>query len=314
MDLSVIIVNWNTVTLLRNCLYTVYEKVSDISFEVIVVDNASEDDSAAMVRDQFPEANLIVNDSNLGFASANNIGIMASKGRHILLLNSDTLVLDDVIQNSVAYLDQNKNCAAMGCKVLNQDCTIQPSTSLFPGVKPLILQTLGLDRLGFLPALQRYRVKNIDPAAVNRVETISGCYLMVKKAVIDQIGGLDEDFFFFGEETDWCERLRQHGHELHYAPVGQIIHLGGGSSRPLKYTRDLMLTQATVRLHRKHKGLWSALLVFLILWLFNASRWGYWAVHSWLKGSYKAADRSQHFKNICRDYHTVWPSNEGAGS
>ncbi|WND03274.1 glycosyltransferase family 2 protein [Temperatibacter marinus] len=310
MDLSIIIVNWNTKDLLMNCLSTVYNKVEDIRYQVIVVDNASTDGSQQMVKDLFPSVFLIENEMNLGFACANNIALSVAKGRHILLLNSDTLVLDSVIQKSVQYLDQTPHCWAMGCQVLNDDCTIQPSASRFPSFLNLAIQTLGFDKLN-IPFFQRYRKLISKHQAATAVETISGCYLMAKKDAFNTIGLLDESFFFFGEETDWCERVRKTGFEVHYAPVGKIIHFGGGSSRPLQYRRDILLTQATVRLHRKHKGLLASLFVYFLLLSFNLSRWMFWTLSAMLTTKPANQARQRHFQNVCLNYLKAWPSKKG---
>ena len=146
MDLSIIIVNWNTRDMLRNCLASIPGQ-DGLQKEIIVIDNASEDGSAAMVAAEFPEARLIRNSANLGFATATNQGLRVARGRHQLLLNSDTLVLGDVLTASVRYMDANPDIGMMGCKVLNEDGTTQMTCSLYPSFFNLLLQTLGLNRL-----------------------------------------------------------------------------------------------------------------------------------------------------------------------
>lgn len=312
MKLSIIIINWNTEKLLRDCLASVYKNSPDYLFETIVVDNASADGSPEMVKRLFPQVFLIENKKNLGFAAANNIGIGASSGEYVLLLNSDTLVHGDVLASSTQYLDKTPVAGALGCRVLNADKTLQHSTSQFPSFLNLFLQTSGLDRIKTIPFLQRYRMQYWKRERAQAVETISGCYLMARRATFKDIGLLDESFFFFGEETDWCKRLRDTGQEIHFAPVGSVTHFGGGSSASLNYRRDLMLTQATVRLHLKHNGLLHAILVFLLLLIFNASRTLYWTIFCTVKENSAAFSRMQHFWGVCSHFLKAWPDKRGA--
>lgn len=301
MVLSIIIVNWNTVDLLRNCLTSVMENAPTVPYEVLVIDNGSTDDSAEMVARQFPKVQFHEMRENLGFAKANNVGFQLAKGRILLMLNSDTLVHGDVLTRSVDYLLETPHVGAMGCRVLNADGSHQPSAGCFPSHTFLGAQTLGLTKM--LP----YAFRQAPDQETQAVETLSGCYLMMHRAVLDHVGPLDEDYYFFGEETDWCRRVRAHGFQLHYAPVGQITHFGGGSSAPLNFRRDVMLTNATVRLHRKHKGTVSAILVFLHLLIFNASRGIFWAILNALNPTKERSNRADHFASVVRHYRDAWP-------
>ncbi len=308
MDLSIIVINWNTCELLRNCLNSVLDGApKGGSFEIIVVDNASTDGSREMVKRLFPQVTMILNETNKGFAAANNQAMQIASGSNILLLNSDTLVHGDVLANSLAYMDAHWHVGAMGCRVLNEDGSLQHSTSQFPSLLNLMIQTLGLDRLTFMSAFRKYRMLDWDRQSERYVETISGCYLMVRKECIEAVGALDEDFFFFGEETDWCRRIREAGWRVAFAPVGNITHFGGGSSGTLNHRRDLMLSEATVRLHRKHSGLVTALGVYILLFVFNSSRFAYWAVVSKSRRAARAKDRTVHFKGVSLRFLKAWP-------
>ncbi|WP_211332068.1 glycosyltransferase family 2 protein [Eilatimonas milleporae] len=309
--LSIVIVNWNTERLLRDCLASVHANPPAMPFEIIVVDNASGDGSRAMVRRDFPQVRLIACRENLGFAAANNIGFGAAAGRYILLLNSDTLIHGDVLAASVRYLDRHDGVGAMGCRVLNADGTLQHSTSQFPGFLNLLLQTLGLDRVSGSAFLQRYRMKHWQRDTAQAVDTVSGCYMLVRRACMAQVGLLDERFFFFGEETDWCRRMAEAGWAVHFAPVGTITHFGGGSSGTLNHRRDLMLTQATVRLHLKHSGLAAALAVFLLLFVFNGSRIFFWALRGLATGQRPALRRARFFLDITSRFLSAWPRRQG---
>lgn len=315
MDLSIIIINWNTREMLRDCLNSVFDFAPRGTFEVIVVDNASTDGSAAMIRDAFPTIKLIINSYNRGFAAANNQALKIAAGRNLLLLNSDTLIHGSVLQKSSDYLDTHRNVGAMGCRVLNADGSLQHSTSQFPSFFNLFLQTSGLDRLSFLPALRRYHMLDWDRKTARNVETVSGCYLMVRRTVVDAVGLLDEAFFFFGEETDWCRRIRRAGWIVRFAPVGSITHFGGGSSDALSYRRDIFLTEATVRLHCKHYGQTAGVAVYLLLLAFNLSRAIYWSLKSfWGKATDKAVLRALHFRQVVLAIPSAWPAGKGGMS
>lgn len=309
MELSIIVINWNTRDMLRDCLHSVFEFQPSSSFEVLIVDNASTDGSQSMVSQEFPNAKLLCNLQNLGFAAANNRALKVAKGEYMLLLNSDTLVHGDVLERSLSYMRDNGHVGAMGCRVLNADKTLQHSTSQFPSFFNLMLQTLGLDRISAIPFLQRYRMLNWNRDTTRIVDTVSGCYMMVRRDCIDEVGLLDEDFFFFGEETDWCRRMRTAGWDIAFAPVGEITHFGGGSSGSLNHKRDLMLTEATVRLHLKHGGVLAASTVFILLTVFNSSRFVFWWLRTRVSKDQKHSARMRHFLDVTREILAAWPKN-----
>jgi len=302
MDLSIVIVNWNTRDMLRSCLASIPIS-SGLQSEVIVIDNASRDGSSLMVAEEFPEVRLIQNSANLGFATATNQGLRVAQGRYLLLLNSDTLVLGDVLTESVRYMDVHPDVGMMGCKVLNEDGTTQMTCSLFPSFLNLLLQSLERPRW-----LRRYQMLDWARDDEREVEVISGCYLVARRTAVAQIGLLDESFFLYGEETDWCRRCADAGWRLVFAPVGRIIHFGSGSSRQLNYKRDLMLSEGTVRLHRKHGGRPAALSVWLLLLLFNTSRSTYWSLRSIADSSGATRSRAGHFRQVVRHFSRAWPT------
>ena len=306
-DLSILIVNWNTRELLRDCLVSVRRglRSAEISAEVLVVDNGSRDGSIQMMKEQFPDAVLIANSDNRGFARANNQALERASGRHVLLLNSDTIVHADVLARSVEYLDGHHDVGGMGCRVLNEDGSLQVSTSVHPGLWSLLGMTLGRGHLGnqVLPG-----GRGGAGAGWHELdsEVLSGCYLMVRREVLGQVGLLDPGFFFFGEETDWCLRIRSAGWRLVFAPVGEITHLGGGSAKRLGGRRDLLLTGALIRLQRKHGGRVRALAMWSLLLAFNASRALYWRAVAAVRRDRVALDRSRHFMEVLAGYSRVW--------
>lgn len=304
-DLSIIVISYNTLELTQECLASVFQEAPNCSFEVIVVDNNSEDGSARMITGEFPSVRLIENKENKGFAAANNQGFEIATGKNFLLLNSDTIVMGDVLQQSVDFLIEHQEVGAMGCRVLNTDGTTQLTCSMFPSNLNLLIMTTGLDRLRWPKFLSRYQMRYWDRDTVRDVEVISGCYLLIRAELVKSVGALDEDFFFFGEETEWCERIRDAGWALRFAPVGEIIHHGGGSVKKLNYKRDVMLSRATILLHKKSRNLFSAIVCFFILVTFNFSRAVFWTLRSLFDE--KAKSRALHFRSVVSQISSTWP-------
>lgn len=306
IDLSIVIVSYNTMEMTRDCLKSVYCNTGALSCEVIVVDNNSQDGSLDMIVREFPDVILIANNANLGFAAANNQGFVVAKGEFLLMLNSDTIIIGNVLEKSVEFLKISQQIGAMGCQVLNTDGSIQPTCSGFPTLFRLAVMTLALDRIPGFSFLDTYLLRHWKRNNEREVEVISGCYLMFRKTVLEQVGPLDERFFFFAEETDWCRRVREAGWKLYFSPVGQIVHHGGGSVKKLSYKRDVMLTAATVRLHRKYGGMLSALMVYFVLMFFNVSRLLVWEVYS--VKSKKHSCKAEHFRNVVKSHRACWPA------
>lgn len=306
LDLSIIIVNWNTREMLRGCLSSVLVGLGKLNAEIFVVDNFSEDGSTTMVAEAFPVVRLIRNAKNKGFAAANNQALMVARGRHVLLLNSDTVVHGDVLTASVAWLDAHHDVGAMGCRVLNGDGSLQVTGSQFPSLLNLFLLTTGLSRL---PGafFDRFQMRRWDRRDEREIDVISGCYMLARRTAIDQVGLLDDSFFFYGEETDWCRRFQSKGWRLMFAPVGEITHFGGGSVKTLNHVRDIMLTEGTVRLHRKHYGLIGGVACWLLLAGFNVSRAVVWSLIS-LSRTKRTRARAKHFRCVVANFGRTWPS------
>lgn len=307
MDLSIIIVNWNTCALLRDCLATVYASLGGIRAEVFVVDNASTDASLAMLGEEYPGVIAIANARNLGFAAANNLALIRAQGRHLLLLNTDTLVHGAVLERAVAWLDAHPKVAVMGPRILNRDGTVQVSSTRFPTLGNLTLQTLGLTRLA---VFDRYRMERWDRRDTRAVQVISGCAMFVQRTALARVGLLDDAFFFYGEETDWCHRFAKAGWQVVFAPVGEITHFGGGSVKSLNHMRDILLTQGTVRLHVKHGGLVAGVACYALLGLFNLSRAILWSALALIRPG--ARDRARHFRRVVAAFGKAWPSRVAA--
>lgn len=306
LDLSIVIVSWNTQDVLRDCLRSTFANLGALRAEVIVVDNASSDGSADMVAREFPRAVLVRNPTNAGFAAANNVGFRIARGRHVLLLNSDTVVLGDVITRSVRWLDADPDVGVMGCRVLNPDRTMQPTCFGYPHFVDLLWMTAGLHELPWPRFLGRYQLRGWRRDTERDVEVVTGCYMLVRRVAMDQVGELDEGFFFCGEETDWCERFKRAGWRIVFTPVGEIVHIGNASGRKLDSRRDVLLTAGLVRLHRKHGGVLGLVSVGALLWFFNASRWLGWSLIAAFGRGRDARRRRDHFRGVLRGFGEVW--------
>ena len=255
VDVSVIIVNWNTRELLRACLASTYAESPSDRLEVIVVDNGSSDGSVEMVRKEFEQVILIVNPDNRGFASANNQGIAIAKGRYVLLLNSDTIVLDRAIEKAITFADQHPGTAVTGCRILNPDRTLQNSCFMFPSNLNWFLFSTYLYKLfsrsRFFGREQMTWWQRDD---VREVDVVTGCFMLVNRKAIDEVGMMDEQFFMYAEETDWCYRFKREGWKNRFTPSAEIIHIGGASAARLGAQRAQVTNKSFIRYMYKH---WS---------------------------------------------------------
>lgn len=255
-DVSVIIVNWNTRDLLRGCLASVAAE-TQVSHEVMVIDNASADGSAAMVATEFPDVVLIANAANRGFAAANNQGLVVAKGRHVLLLNPDTIVLEDAIGRMLGWLARHPDVGCVGCQVLEGPDVIQQTSFADPGPVNLAIVELGLHRLArWLPVFGRPRYRDWDRQTEREVDVVSGMFMLVPRLVLEAVGPLDEAFFIYVEEADWCRRIRKAGWRCVFAPVAQIVHLDGGgkSTVQIKSRMHVQMQKSHLIYVRKHHG------------------------------------------------------------
>lgn len=280
-DVSVVIVSWNTKDILQNCLKSVYEQSHNISFEVIVVDNASSDGSAEMIKKDFPQVILTENSKNCGFAAANNQGIAIAKGRYVLLLNSDTIVLDGAIEKILYFADTHPESAVVGCRVLNPDRTLQPTCFMFPSILNMFLSSTYLYKL--FPKSRffgRERMTWWNGNDVREVDVVRGCFMFVRQNAIQQVGSIDERFFMYAEETDWCYRFKKTSWKVMFTPAGEIIHFGGQSSRQMPAQMTLQLRGSILLFMKKHKSYITYMLACLLVALFFFLRVPYWLVRA----------------------------------
>jgi GT2 family glycosyltransferase len=267
-DVAIIVVSYNTRQLLHDCLASVYMQTSGISFETYVVDNDSNDGSQDMIRTEFPRVRLIANNENKGFAAANNQAIRVADARYVLLLNPDTIVLERVIQKSVAYMDANLDVGALGCKVRWPDMTVQGTIFRFPGLLDLALDVL---RLPYLfeshPFFDRARYGAHDTDKARDVDCVAGCYMLVRMGTITKAGVLDEDFFMYGEEMEWCWRIWKSGVRIVYYPGASIIHLKGQSTAQFSGGLKAAVRRAAILFLDKTRGSLTAWVSNFIMFL-----------------------------------------------
>lgn len=234
MDVSIIIVNYNTRDLLQRCLRSVYAETKEISFEVFVVDNNSQDGSGEMLGVDFPHVTTILNIENKGFSAANNQALTEAKGQFVLLLNSDTKILDGTIQKMYRFMKDNPGIGISGCKLLNEDGTLQQSCGNFPSMRNLFAESLFLNH--FFPKLsatEGYFLRLNSLSKEMDVDVIKGAFMMIRSTVMKSIGFLDESFFMYTEETDFCYRAKKAGFRVVYSPNAEVVHYEGGSVKDI---------------------------------------------------------------------------------
>lgn len=277
MDVSIIIVAWNVRKLLYDCLKSVYDQTKGIDFEVIYVDNASEDGSVEMVRSEFPQAKIIKNEENKGFIKANNQGIEIANGRYVLLLNSDTIVLDNAIAKTVKFADEHPKAAVVSCKVLYPDRTLQRTCFMYPSVLNMFLDTTYL--FNIFPESKFFGREQMSwwhYNDVREVETVCGCYSLVRKEAIKQVGLMDERYFVYGDDPDWCYRFRKSGWKIMFTPDCQIIHYGGQTTRQMARKLRLQLHGSELIFMKLHRGKLAFPFACLLKALFFILRVPYW--------------------------------------
>jgi len=253
-DVSVITVSYNTKDLLAQCLRSVFEQTPSLKVEVIVVDNASADDSCRIVREEFPSVHLIANERNEGITRANNQGIRASSGRYVLLLNPDTVVLDRSIERMVTFLDDHPQIGACGCRLVDPDGIVQPSHFPFPTLLGALYTYSGLfERIPFLARL-------LVPARIdgpNQTRPVGVCAtacLLVSRARIEDVGLMDESFFLYGDDVDLCKRMWECDWPVFYLAEGRVIHYEGASQSDNLARRRLRTLHGDLQYLRKWRG------------------------------------------------------------
>lgn len=233
MLLSIIIVNYNVKYFLEQCLSSVYNSTGDFDLEVFVVDNASVDDSVAMVREKFPQVKVIANDDNVGFARANNQALKVAKGDYLLLLNPDTLVEPNTFEQCIHFMQEHPDCGGLGVKMINGEGKfLKESKRGFPTPATSFYKISGLIRLfPHNKKIAAYYMGHLPEDETNEIEILPGAYIMLSRAAFEKVGYLDEDYFMYGEDIDFSWRIRLAGFKNYYLPSARIIHYKGESTK-----------------------------------------------------------------------------------
>jgi GT2 family glycosyltransferase len=254
-QISVIIVNWNAQRYLRDCLTSIHESGGSLVREIIVVDNASTDGSPDMVAELFPEVMLIRSSENLGFARGTNLGIEHASGPLLALINSDVIVHKGCFEQLTKILEIDSGVGLAGPRIVGGDGRLQRTCMRFPTVWNLTCRILALDRvLSRWPFFSGFEMRHWDCDHQGEVEVLSGCFWLARKAAVRQVGGLDERFFFYAEDVDWCKRFHDAGWKVVFVPEATATHFGGGSSSnaPLRYSIEML--RANLAYWEKHHG------------------------------------------------------------
>jgi GT2 family glycosyltransferase len=254
-DLSIIIVSWNVRDLLERCILSLPSPGPELETEIIVVDNASTDGSVDMVLSQFPHVRVVANEENKGFTVANNQGLALSQGRYLLLLNPDAEVVGDALATMVRHGDDHPEVGALGPQLCYPDGSLQSSRRRFPTmVTALVESTVFQEWWPDIRVLRRYYMADTSDEATQPVDWLVGACLLVRREVYDQLGGLDEGFFMYSEELDWCRRIKDAGWEVVYLPSATVVHHEGKSSEQVVAARHIHFQSSKVRYFRKHHG------------------------------------------------------------
>lgn len=262
--LSILIVNWNVRDLLRECLRSIERGRGGLAVEVIVVDSASSDDSVAMVAAEFPWVTLLPQADNVGFPRGNNIALARARGDALLLLNPDTVIRGDALPVLVAYLAAHPDVGAVGPQLLNPDGSVQSSRRRFPTLATGFLESTWLE--GLAPGvLRRYYALDLPDDATADVDWLTGACILVPRAVYERVGGLDEGYYMYSEELDWCRRIRAAGWRVVYLPTAQVVHHVGKSSEQAVTARHINFQRAKLRYFRKYHGRAAAAALRLFL-------------------------------------------------
>lgn len=251
-DVSVVVVNWNTCALTTACLASLPAAAGALAWDSWVVDNASSDGSVDAIRRHFPGTHVIANATNVGFAAANNQGISACAGRYVLLLNSDTVMPAGSLEHLVAFADERPDAGVVGPMIVNPDGSFQSGPMPFPSLWTETLSVTGIGRrLTFAGYPSRSSSKS---ATAQRADYVLGACMLARRTAIDAVGGLDEGYFMYAEEPDWCWRMARAGWLTWYTPAARVTHFGGQSTGQVRAAMVIALYRAKVRFFRLHRS------------------------------------------------------------
>ena len=266
MDLSVVIVNYQTFDLTKNAINSILEYDYTFSYEIIVVDNASSDDSLSKLEDNFKDkVKFIASAENNGFAAGNNQALAIAKGRYILLLNSDTIVLEDTLENIYSYMEKHSDVGACGCRVLLENGELDKACKRsFPNVKNSFF------RLFHVPTKSKdanYNLDNLPDDEIYEIDCLTGAFMFIKSEALNEVGFLDETFFMYGEDIDLCYRIKKAGWKIVYYGKSKITHFKGSSSKKKRSKLIYEFYHAMYIYYKKHHASESSFIVNIVVYI-----------------------------------------------
>lgn len=274
LDISFIVVSWNAKKYLYECLSSVVKEAANYKSEIIVVDNASSDGAPEMVCERFPRVRLIENNENLGFAKANNIGIKESRGKYLVLLNSDVEVLPGCIALMLDYMERQEKIGILGPQVLDLSGGVQRSCMGFPTLWNSFCRAFALDTI--FPKSRffgQYLMTYWPHDSTREVDIINGCFWIVRRKALELVGPLDERFFIYGEDKDWCRRFWDAGWTVVYFHNAQVVHYGGASSSSAPVKFFIEMNRANLKYWSKHRGRLGQACFFVMMLLQHLIRY-----------------------------------------
>ncbi|MDY7079455.1 MAG: glycosyltransferase family 2 protein [Chloroflexota bacterium] len=294
IDLSICIVNWNAGHFLLDCVASIQKNLIGLEYEIIIVDNASTDNSISLFQEHFPDVKVVLCARNDGFAVANNIAIARSRGRYVLLLNPDTLVYEGTLEEMVRFMDEHPFVGACGPRLVNPDSgNVEISARAFPTLLPLLWNLSYLDRLfPYSSFFSAYQMTYRRDDEIREVDWVTGACLMARRKASTQVGELDSHIFMYLEDVDWCYRFKRAGWQVFYLPMVQIAHYRGQSSK-LKLKREetelgvwgtQQYTQSVLYFYHKHYGILQTCCLRIIITLTSLLKAGIWLLDGTLRG------------------------------
>ena len=315
IDISLILVSFNTRDVLRESLQSVAREQGSFRLEIFVVDNNSRDGSVEMVEAEFPHVRVIRSEVNLGFGAANNVALEQARGRYIVLLNSDAFLTSDSLRLSVENMDADPSVGLAGGRLVGRDYSWQPSARMFPSIVSDFKVMTGLaakfPKSRFFGSFDRTWA---DPMEQAEVDWVPGAYSIIRSEALARVGFFDPEFFLYSEEVDLCRRIQEAGYKIMYWPEIVVIHIGGESSRQIK-TLEMSSAGAqlirwrmrsTLLYYRKHHGFHAWLAKMLELTLYHVT-----ALRNSLSGEPRRKERAQRNRNLARLMHQAWADTQG---
>ena len=283
VDISIVIVNWKVRPLLEKCLNAIIADTVDFNTEIFVIDNDSRDGSPEMIMAEYPQVTMIALPSNRGFAAANNLGLKQARGKYLFLLNPDTEVQPGFFKTIFKYLEANPEVGIVGPKILNSDLSLQPSVRRFPDLTSQLLTLLKLQNVWpDNKVFDRYFAKDFDYSQEQIVDQIMGAAIVITREAFENIGLLDQRFFIWFEEVDYCRRAKKKGIVIKYLPTATVLHHGGSSfAKQQTFQNQLVFSSSLFYYFLKHQALWKTLIILLVIPinLILSAGYAWWTKH-----------------------------------